>query len=164
MFYIPEILISKAQQYSLRINFTIKRQLGRGIQGMVFQTSNDSALKVHNDIAAYNREISVYGRLAQYHISKIKNFNIPVLKAFDNTLLCIEMSIVKPPFIVDFAGAYLDDLPEHLFDSNQQAEWQKERLDRFEENTNQVNELLAELEVRYKIFFTDVHPGNVRFV
>jgi hypothetical protein len=41
----------------------------------------------------------------------------------------VEMEIVQPPFVLDFAGAYLDrrpDFPEDVY-----AEWQAEKAEQF---------------------------------
>jgi len=83
------------------------------------------------------------------------------LKAFDDKLKIIEMSVVKPPFILDFGGAYLDSPPPH--DPETLKRSMIERKEKFGDQFEMVNHILAELERRYGIYLSDVHPGNIRF-
>ena len=71
------------------------------------------------------------------------------------------MSSVKPPFILDFGGAYLDSPPPHDKDAvNRSIE---ERREKFGDQYDQVNSLLTELERRYGIFLSDVHQAITSF-
>lgn len=73
------------------------------------------------------------------------------------------MSVVRPPFLLDFARAYLDKKPNHAIDPSVIAQWHIERKEKFGKYEQEVGAILAELEVKYSIYFTDVHPGNLRF-
>jgi hypothetical protein len=42
----------------------------------------------------------------------VLGFNVPQLIGFDDELHVIEMTVVKRPFVLDFAAAYLDVRPE----------------------------------------------------
>ena len=84
------------------------------------------------------------------------------MRAFDEALQIIEMSLVKPPFIVDFGGAYLDAPPPHASDPEIRSLWMKERQEKFGEDTMAVNAILAELESSFGVYLTDVHAGNIR--
>ena len=66
------------------------------------------------------------------------------------------MSIVPTPFILDFGGAYLDRLPDHVG-------VEIERQEDFGEQWPLVVEALAELEAIYGIFISDINAGNIRF-
>ena len=54
----------------------------------------------------YRRELRAYQILRQRDIEEINGFQIPKLLRSDDSLLAIEMSIVTPPFLLDFASAY----------------------------------------------------------
>lgn len=83
------------------------------------------------------------------------------MKAYDDKLKIIEMSVVEPPFILDFGRAYLDSLPPH--DPETLHRSMIERKEKFGAQFEIVNHILAELERKYGIYLSDVHPGNVRF-
>lgn len=128
----------------------------------MFLSSNQSAIKAHADFSSYTRELQAYSRLAQYGVFKIRSFNIPKLRAFDDKLLILEMSVVRPPFIVDFGGAYLDQPAPHSLDPEIRERWIAERKENFGENFDLVSAVLADFETMYGIYLMDVHPGNIR--
>ena len=74
--------------------------------------------------------------------------------------MVIEMGIVSPPFILDFAKCWLDGpadyTPEVL------AEWDADGADRFGKRWPDVKSVLAELR-RFGIYYYDAKPGNIRF-
>lgn len=72
------------------------------------------------------------------------------------------MTIVKPPFLLDFASAFLDAPPD--FSDEIFEEWREEKLELFgEERWHEVLALLATLRHRYGIYLLDVNPGNIKF-
>ena len=71
------------------------------------------------------------------------------------------MSIVTRPFVLDFAGAYLDVPPQ--FPDETWAEWEAEKLDQFHLRWPKVQEILAALE-HMDIHMVDVSPSNIAFV
>jgi len=93
-------------------------------------------------------------------VTEILGFHVPELVSFDAQLSVIEIHIVKPPFVLDFAGAYLDERPE--FSDEVWAEWEADKLEQFGPNWPKVRLVLAALE-RYGIFLSDVTPNNIRF-
>jgi hypothetical protein len=114
-----ELLELYAQTYS--VEFT--NRLGEGKDGEVFQTNCLTAVKFLHDLDHYNREVRAYRVLASLEIENIAGQNIPSLVRCDDTLLAIEISIVQPPFIVDFVSAYTDEEIERLgFDEEVIAE------------------------------------------
>ena len=117
-------MINKAQEYCNTHGLSLGRHLGHGVQGMVFASTRESALKVHALQAAYLREREVYRRLAENNVGELRGFIIPQLYNYDDSRLIIEMSIVAPPFIVDFGGAYLDSYPEHAVSKEKYSEWE----------------------------------------
>jgi hypothetical protein len=88
------------------------------------------ALKFFRFKDAYRREKHAYQRLEAFGVSRILDFNVPQLLRFDDELQVLEMTIVKRPFILDFAGAYLDRRPE--FSAEVWAQWEAEKREQFE--------------------------------
>jgi hypothetical protein len=70
------------------------------------------------------------------------------------------MSVVTRPFVLDFAGAYLDHAPD--FSDEVLAEWRAEKQEQFGPRWAEVQAILRDLE-GYGVFMVDVNPGNVAF-
>jgi len=124
-----EILIQNAQTFASQHQLQFAERLGFGIHGIIFVAEDKSkagktALKVHRSVEPYLREREVYERLRDAGVSEILGFNVPQLIRFDDELRIIEMSIVARPFVLDFAGAWLDTPPD--FPEETWAEWEAE--------------------------------------
>jgi hypothetical protein len=107
-----EDLIRAGKAYAARYSLRLSKRLGFGIHGIVFVARSKlrpgrSALKLHRDSIAYEQEKLVYQRLMERSLHRILGFHIPTIIRFDDELLGIEMTIVKPPFVLDFAGVLL---------------------------------------------------------
>ena len=85
---------------------------------------------------------------------------VPLLLGFDDQLFALEMTIVSPPFVLDFGGAYLDRPPD--FSAEVWADWRAMKSEAFESNWPTVQKILAEFE-SYGIYVADVNPGNIKF-
>ena len=70
------------------------------------------------------------------------------------------MTIVSRPFVLDFAGAYIDSKPD--FSPDIWAEWEMEKNQQFSEKWSTVQDVLFELG-RLGIHMIDVSPSNVAF-
>ena len=121
-----ELLKLFAQSY----NTDFIDRLGEGKDGEVFQTTRYTAVKFLADPDYYKREVRAYRVLAELGIQEIAGHDCPRLINADDALFAIEMSIVQPPFIVDFVSAYTDEELEWLgFDDDVVAEraalWKK---------------------------------------
>ena len=93
-------------------------------------------------------------------VSAVLGFNVPQLLGFNDELQIIEMTIVKRPFALDFAGAYLDIRPD--FPADVWADWEAEKREQFEARWPMVEKVLAAFEV-LGIFLLDVSPSNISF-
>jgi hypothetical protein len=60
---------------------------------------------------------------------------------WNDEFLIVEMTIVSPPFILDFAGAYLDKKPP--FDAEQLQEWEEQKIEQFEDRWPTVRSIVA---------------------
>jgi hypothetical protein len=119
-----------------------------------------SQIKVHRAREAYERERDVYLRLKEAGVEEILGFAVPKLIRSDDELLVIEMTIVTCPFVLDFAGAYLDSAPQ--FSDEIWSEWEVEKRDQFE-SWPEVQAALAALE-ELDIYMVDVSPSNIAFL
>ena len=90
----------------MRYNTRFVTALGDGKDGFVFETERKSAVKFLIDDTLYRRELRAYQILRQRDIDELNGFQIPRLIRQDEPLRAIEMTIVRPPFLLDFASAY----------------------------------------------------------
>lgn len=136
-------------------------QLGFGQDGYVWSTNRDTALKGFEREENYTRELKCYQRLTELKVLEINEFSVPALHHFDHSLLIVEMSIVFPPFLIDFGKSYLDEKPD--YDETTMAEFWQSRQALFDAGEWPiVRGLLNSLE-SYGIFYLDAKPGNIRF-
>jgi hypothetical protein len=161
-----ELLIENAHAYALRHQLQLTERLGFGIHGIIFSAENKShlgksVLKAHRDEEPFWRELSIYKRLMAENIGEILGFNIPDLLGADEGLRIIEMSLVARPFVLDFAGAYLDKRPE--FSMETWAEWEAEKREQFGPHWRTVEMVLAALR-KLDIYMVDISPSNIAFV
>src|SRR5436309_3347316 len=131
-------LSRRAQAYGQGRGLALGEQLGFGVHGIVFATESQSetgsspvrsAVKVHESETGYRRERDVYLRLKQLGVRAIRGCEVPQLLRYDDELWIIEMTIVTRPFVLDFAGAYLDRAPE--FSEEVMADWRAEKQEQF---------------------------------
>jgi hypothetical protein len=161
-----ETLIQNARAYALRHQLQLAERLGFGIHGIIFVTEGNSkagktAIKVHRSVEPCLRERLVYERLKEAGVTEILEFNVPQLIRFDDDLRIIEMTIVSRPFVLDFAGAYLDALPN--FPDEKWAEWEIEKHEQFDVHWPKVQAILRKLEA-LDIHMVDVSPSNIAFL
>ena len=71
------------------------------------------------------------------------------------------MSIVARPFVLDFAGAWLDTPPD--FPDETWVEWEAEKREQFGTHWPRVQAVLAALEA-LDIHMVDVSPSNIAFM
>jgi len=169
-----EILIQNAQTFASQHQLQLAERLGFGIHGIILVTEDKSkagktALKVHRSVEPYLREREVYERLRDAGLSQILGFNVPQLIRFDDELRIIEMSIVTRPFVLDFAGAWLDTPPD--FPDETWAEWEAEKREQFGTLWPRVQAVLETLEaldihmvdgIRIRVPHTNRFPHDER--
>jgi hypothetical protein len=159
----------RAELYFAERKLTVDSCLGVGTQGSVFVCNLPSqspdridqvAVKFHDREIAYDLELGVYLRLHDLGINEVGGHIIPDLIDYDDDLLAIEMTIVSPPFCLDFGGAYLDRKPDYT--PEVWADWEEMKSEAFEENWPAVKKILATFE-SFGIYIADVNPGNIKF-
>src|SRR5437762_1113461 len=131
-------LLRRAREYTHRNGWALGDELGCGVHGIVFATERQpekehpvgrSAIKVHQREADYRRERDVYFRLKEHNVTTIRGCHVPQLLHYDDHLWVLEMTMVSRPFVLDFAGAYLDEAPD--FSDEVLADWQAEKQEQF---------------------------------
>jgi hypothetical protein len=156
-------LLPDAEAYAWRRGLELTGRLGDGADGNVWKVRGKRkhvswALKLQAGTAGYQRERDCYERLGEHGVSEIAGFHVPQLIRSDDEWNAIEMSIVTRPFILDFAQAYLDEMPEFP------DEVWEERLETWQEiyaeDWHQVSRALRELRC-LGIHYLDVHHQNI---
>ena len=148
----------RMQQYAAARGRIVLASLGSGYDGQVFSTNTNTAIKVFRYENLYRRERDVYLRLLEHDVFEVCGCRIPQLVDIDDTLAIIEMEIVEPPFVLDFAGAYLDQLPD--FPEDVMQDWLDAKEEQFEDDWPLVQSIMATLS-SYGVHLADVKPGNI---
>lgn len=138
-----------------------RRVLGEGKDGEVYETTDGTAVKLHHSAEVYRRERDAYVRLRDVEMDEVAGLQVPVLIDYDNDLLILEMTKVDPPFLLDFASAYLDEPPD--WPDEVMAHWHEQLQERFGDRYNDVLDVLAEMENAAGIHLFDVHADNLKF-
>jgi hypothetical protein len=150
----------RLSRFAAKIGKTLTEQLGWGGEGLVYATDTKTAIKSYRHAGLYENERNVYFRLRERDITFVLQFSVPRLVGHDDELLTVEMSIVSPPFILDFAGAYLDKEPP--FDREQMEEWAADKSDLFGRRWPEVRRAYYSFQ-SFGIYLNDLKPGNVSF-
>jgi hypothetical protein len=140
----------------------IKRPLGAGTDGYVWQTTEDTAVKVFKYKFGYLIERDTYQRLADFGVTKeIDGFAVPRMLRHDDDLMTVEMDLmIKPPYIIDFAKVRLNNSPD--FSEEVLRYHEEQGRERFEHNWPAVQSLMAALE-SLLIYYLDPQRGNIAF-
>src|SRR5665213_2928215 len=161
-----EMLLPNARLYAARRQLNLTETLGSGKDGIVLVANHktkpaDVAVKILRLEDPYQREKRVYQRIAMSAVTTMLGFNVPELIDFDDGLLALEMTIVRRPFVLDFASAYLDSRPE--FSEDVWTTWEEEKKEQFEGRWSAVQEVIEAFET-LGIFLLDVSPNNIGFL
>ncbi|QYU70530.1 hypothetical protein J4558_10610 [Leptolyngbya sp. 15MV] len=162
-----EDIARRASQYAQRRGLELGPRLGDGKDGIVYSTfgslQGPTAVKALARADLYGRELACYRRLAVRGIGgsvQVCGHNVPQLLGHDDELLVIEMTIVTRPFVLDFAGAFLDAPPE--FPAEVMEERNAHWADVFENRWHSVQRIMAEFR-RHGLHLLDPSPGNIAF-
>ena len=159
--------LRRLNEYAKRNGLTLGRELGFGVHGIVYAAKGQSteglasmptAIKALEREAEYLRERDAYLRLLENNIRSIRQCTVPQLLYFADDLWILEMTIVSPPFVLDFGGAYLENVP--VFSDDVMADYLAEKREQFGEDWPEAQAILRILE-SYGIFVVDVNPNNI---
>lgn len=147
--------------YCEQRRISVIRSLGCGREGNIYETTHPSAIKVHREKSGYLRERDAYLRLLDRQITQVRGLRIPTLFDHDEKCQILEMSIVRPPFLLDFGSAWLDEAPD--FSEEVLLQWHDEIRGRFGDRFAEVMSVLTILARTAGIYLLDVHPNNIKF-
>lgn len=157
----PSSLELRADQYADRYHLRLVDRLGSGKDGTVWATDARSALKVFEKVDPFRRELAVYRRLAVNGVDDLCGHAVPQLLECDEELAAIEMSVVKRPYVLDFASALMDGeeagLPDYAI-----AEQHEQLREWFGADLPKVAAIVARLQ-RFGIQLVDINPRNIAF-
>ena len=119
-----------------------------------------SAIKIHTRLEKFDAELAVYRRLRRRKVTKVLGFNVPVLLRSDRSLQVLELSVVKPPFLLDFAGATLDNPRD--FTEEAMSDWWDSVRDNFGDDFSRARDVYWTLIQQFGIYYYDLKPGNLR--
>lgn len=156
----------RARRFATGCGLVLCDELGAGTQGVVFSVRDKrgcdwSALKIHFRAESFRREWEIHQRLSEFDVFEVAGFAVPRLERVDAALFAIEMSIVRPPYVLDFAGAVLDEEPPE-FPEDTLRLWEQEKREQFGERWPTVLHVIAGF-ARFGIHLLDITPGNIAF-
>lgn len=141
---------------------TLVGRIGFGIHGQVFAVSGSgpllSIVKVFESTDPYFRERDVYRRLQELDVTRIVDCSVPKLLTCSDDQSTLWMTMVTRPFCLDFAAAYLDELPANIPAFG--PEWIAEKQQQFGKDWDKVCQVLSVLR-EHGIHQTDVSPTNI---
>jgi hypothetical protein len=148
--------------YSARYGCGFVRKLGFGREGDVFQSDRPSAVKFFHDRRQFDRELKVYQLLSELNIESIAGHAVPKLVRHDSEYRAIEMSIVTPPFLLDFAGARLEhEIPD--FEPHVEEEHLARLMDLYGDRWQDVLTVADAFTRATGYVLMDIKPGNITF-
>jgi hypothetical protein len=139
-------------------------KLGEGKDGHVFKTEVSRAVKFFYDGDVYKRELRAYETLRELKVEAVNGFQVPLLIRSDDSLRALEMTIVQPPFVLDFASAYTEeeyaylDFPQEVLDERE-AHWAEAFGDRWPT----VKALADAFTAATGLILLDLSVNNVKF-
>lgn len=134
--------------------------LGFGVDGYALLVPEmQRVLKIFEDPEKYAREVAAYSALSTAHLRSVLGLTIPEYFGFDDDRLVLEIGLVEPPFLLDFASVRLEE-PD--FEEGIYAGWLKRLEFRFGSNTWFVLNVYHEL-AKHGIYYLDFHRGNLDF-
>ena len=133
-------------------------QLGAGMGGVVYLSPlGTSAIKVYHRAESFNTELHAYEILRDVGITSIMGLTVPEVIAANADLWVLEMTVVKPPFLLDFAGVRFTE-PDFQDDALQG--WYERIDDFFGPNAWFVYNVYNALAM-HEVFYMDFKPGNI---
>jgi hypothetical protein len=143
-------------------NLSLTSLLGSGRDGEVYLTNHNTAIKLFIEEESFSRELVAYERLAVLSIVKVAGHAVPKFLRAQPNLRAIEMSVVAPPFLLDFASAYFTaDVPD--FSEEVWEEWRQQKQEEFGDRWPDVQFVLSEFQRLTGLVILDTNPGNIRF-
>lgn len=150
----------QAGAYAAEKGIVLLRFLGDGNDGAVWESTRNTAVKVLERPDSYQRERDAYFRLRDHNISEIEGFAVPALIDQHDSLKVVEMTMVFPPCVLDFAKSYVDRPPDYPPEAI--SDWEAETAKVFRDKWPTVQSILGWLR-HYGVYYFDAKPDNIRF-
>ena len=142
----------------------VDENAGAGHDGSLFLTERQSYLKVFERVGGYRRERDVYRRLQEQGVASVLGHTVPQLLDHDDRLGVLEISVVTPPYVLDFAKARLDEPLEEVYPADILEERWAYWRSLFEPNQwPHVLAVFRYLGRQFGIWLEDLSPPNIRF-
>jgi hypothetical protein len=136
--------------------------LGWGLDGVVYARRDPTAaVKIHNKDQSFQNELAVYRRLSERHVEKFMGFQVPVLLDYREQDRLLELSVVKPPFLLDFAAATVDKA--HDFTEEAMGMWWNDVEENFGDDFPIASAVFHGLKKQLGIYYWDLKPRNLVF-
>jgi hypothetical protein len=149
----------RLQLYAKQRNVTILASLGHGQDGSVWENDRNSAIKVLYREDSYFNELICYERLQERNIKTVRGCSVPKVVDFDDDLQVFEMTIVAPPYVLDFGKCKVDYRHDHTEDA---MAWLEEKItDCWEEDEAVVVRSIVRVLAAYGIYYPDPNRGNI---
>jgi len=136
-----------------------------GREADVYVTDRATVVKLFHHEPPFLRELEVYQDLLAKNIVSVNEFAVPVLIRWDDELRAIEMTIVRPPYFLDFAGAKTDE--EYQLLVLHDDEWEDQCVERVKENfDDRWPDVVAAADAFARAtgwVLMDLHRGNLKF-
>ena len=117
--------LARIERYADARGLTLAEQLGSGWDGLVYSTTKPSVIKALRHERLFWNELAVYRRLKSLTVRQVAGLTVPQLISSHAGWWIVEMTLVSPPFILDFAGASLDR-PLTVFPEDVLRDWEAE--------------------------------------
>ena len=86
-------------------------KLGFGVSGVVFLSpGGTTAIKIHQRLRSFQVELQAYEIITKHGLFDICGLSIPRLLHYDTKMRIIEMTVVEPPYLLDFAGVTFEPI------------------------------------------------------
>jgi hypothetical protein len=157
-------LLERAKSYAHRSGTKIVStvEFGHGLEGSVWVSERDSAIKIIRHRKNYADELEAYRRLQAGGVRQLCGFAVPWLLGTDEELQAIEMDIVQKPYLLDFGKVYFDGAQLRAFDRRElQLDRNRSKSFYSAADWSRVAMALHVLESRFGIYYADARPSNI---
>jgi hypothetical protein len=157
-------LLERAELYahrnSTRIVSTV--EFGHGLEGSVWVSQRDSAIKIIRHRKNYADELEAYRRLQARGVRQLCGFAVPWLLGSDDELQAIEMEIVQKPYLLDFGKVYFDGAQHRAYNARDlQRDRNRSKSFYNAADWSRVAMALHVLESQFGIYYADARPSNI---
>jgi hypothetical protein len=157
-------LLERAKLYAHRSGTKIVStvEFGHGMEGSVWVSRRDSAIKIIRHRKNYADELAAYQRLQASGVRQLCGFAVPWLLGSDDALRAIEMEIVQKPYLLDFGKVYFDGEQLRAYDlCDLQLDRHRSKSFYDAADWSRVAMVLYALESQFGIYYADARPSNI---